>query len=344
MKSILKPIALSIAAILFSASGTMVLAQEATSFYADKAIKWIVPYKPGGGYDEYSRLLAPFMEKYTGARVDILNMPGSGGMKGSNEIFRSPADGLTIGIVPGSALVMNEIAGSEGVAYDVAEFVFLGRIVSEQRVLVVGVNSSIDDFDDVMSDGNVLVIGAAGLGGNAYVDAVVTGTVLNVDQKLVHGFNNSPDVRLAILRGDLDAWWGSYASARKGVASGDFRIILHAERTPPEGLKDIPNVFDVATERGGDAEDLSILEAWKALSAVGRPVVAPPGIPDDRAAFLQEAFENAMSDPDFISQAQGAKRSLAFASSPETESIVNALSDLDDNLREFFAAAIKGEL
>ena len=59
----------------------------------------VVPYDPGGGYDEYSRILAPYLEKYTGARVDIVNMPGSGGMRGAVEIFNSPSDGTYIGII-----------------------------------------------------------------------------------------------------------------------------------------------------------------------------------------------------------------------------------------------------
>ena len=46
-----------------------------------------------GGYDEYTRVILPYFEKYSGARVDIINMPGSGGMKGAVEIFNSPADG-----------------------------------------------------------------------------------------------------------------------------------------------------------------------------------------------------------------------------------------------------------
>ena len=55
-------------------------AEDAASFYKGKKIKFIVPYKPGGGYDDYARLLAPVMEKYTGANVEILNKGGAGGM------------------------------------------------------------------------------------------------------------------------------------------------------------------------------------------------------------------------------------------------------------------------
>ncbi|MBX2838355.1 MAG: hypothetical protein KTR35_15975 [Gammaproteobacteria bacterium] len=110
---------LSALAIIASCFGSTAIAQSAADFYKDKSIKWIVPYKPGGGYDEYSRLLAPYMEKYSGARVDITNMPGAGGMKGANEIFKSPADGLTIGIINGSAMVTNELAEIKGADYKV---------------------------------------------------------------------------------------------------------------------------------------------------------------------------------------------------------------------------------
>ena len=40
---------------------------DAAAFYDGKTIKFIVPYKAGGGYDTYSRLLAPALEKHTGA-------------------------------------------------------------------------------------------------------------------------------------------------------------------------------------------------------------------------------------------------------------------------------------
>ncbi len=46
-----------------------------------------------------------------------------------------------------------------------------------------------------------------------------------------------------------------------------------------------------------------ILEAWDALSAVGRPVAAPPGVPEDRLAFLRDAFDKSMNDPEFVSDA-----------------------------------------
>ena len=118
-------------------------AEDAAAFYKGKKIKFIVPYKPGGGYDDYARLLAPALEKYTGAGVEILNKGGAGGMTGANEIFRSPADGLTIGIINGSAMITNELAEIKGATYKVAEYSYLGRITADVRVLSTSVKSGL---------------------------------------------------------------------------------------------------------------------------------------------------------------------------------------------------------
>ncbi len=342
-KTIARSLAAMVATAVLGISG-VAQAESPQEFYSGKSIKWIVPYKPGGGYDDYSRLIAPYMEKYTGARVDILNMPGSGGMKGAVEIFNSPADGLSIGIINGSAMITNELAGIKGADYKVGDYNFIGRIVADQRVFVVGAKSGIESFADLMGSGKTVVVGATGLGGSTYVDAVIVGDVFKIDQKVVHGFNSSSDIRTAMLRGDVHGMWGSLGSARKGVNSGDHKIILHSERDGAGMLEGIPSVYNVAEKADDAARRIKILESWEGLSAVGRPVAAPPGVPEDRVAFLRDAFSKAMNDPEFVAKAESSKRDLAYASGEATARIAKAATDLDDATRKLFIAAIKGEL
>ena len=73
---------ITIALAITAATATTVLAADAASFYKGKNLTLVVPYKPGGGYDTWGRLLAPYLAKYTGARVIVKNMPGAGGMLG----------------------------------------------------------------------------------------------------------------------------------------------------------------------------------------------------------------------------------------------------------------------
>ncbi len=334
------------AATLFAASGlgSVALAQDAAAFYKDNVIKWIVPYEPGGGYDEYSRMVIPYFEKYTGARVDLVNMPGSGGMKGAVEIFKSPSDGLTVGIINGSAMVTNQLAEIEGATYKVGQYNYLGRMVADQRVLVVSPQSGIDSFEGLLARGEPAVIGATGLGGSTYVDAVISGQVFGIDQKVVHGFDRSGDIRTAMLRGDVHMMWGSLGSALEGIENGDHKVILTDQRDPTGVLEGATTIWGVAEAMPDKEKVLEVLDAWDALSAVGRPVAAPPGVPEDRVAFLQAAFEQAMNDPEFVAMAADSKRDLLFLSGPDMLKIAKSATEMTPELEAMFVAAIRGEI
>ncbi|WP_082837035.1 tripartite tricarboxylate transporter substrate-binding protein [Labrenzia sp. OB1] len=331
------------AAAIFGGTGA-VQAETPAEFYQGKAIKWIVPYKPGGGYDEYSRIIAPFLEKYTGARVDIVNMPGAGGMKGANEIFNAPDDGLTIGIINGSAMVTNEIAGIAGAKYKVADYNFLGRVVADQRVLIVSTQSGLNSFEDLLASDEPVLLGATGLGGSTYVDAVVVGLVMGNNQKVIHGFNSSSDVRQALLRGDIQGMWGSLGSALNGIEAGDMKVITHDANKGIPQAPDVPSVFEHAANTDNPARSYEILATWDALSAVGRPVATSPGVPEDRVAFLQKAFSEAMNDPEFVTIAEDTQRDISFLDGNSMKLIARASTQMKPEVKEIFVAAIRGEI
>lgn len=54
--------------------------------------------------------------------------------------------------------------------------------------------------------------------------------------------------------------------------------------------------------RSGD--DRRSLELFFARAAMGRPFVAPPGIPADRLLVLRQAFEATLRDPAFLDDAR----------------------------------------
>ncbi len=324
--------------------GTTAQAQDAAEFYKDNVIQWIVPYNPGGGYDEYSRSIAPYLEKYTGARVDIVNQPGAGGMKGANEIFNAPADGLTIGIINGSAMVTNQLSEIEGATYRIGQYSYLGRIVADLRVLVVGTQTPFMSFEDMQNAGEDIVVGATGLGGSTYVDAVITGPAFGVPQKIVHGFDNSSDIRQAMLRGDVQAMWGSLGSALQGVQDGDHRIVVQSDRVRSPLVPDVPSIFEFIEGRENAAEIGPIMDAWDALNAVGRPVAGPPGIPEDRLAFLRDAFRQAMEDPEFVQMMAEAERELAYLSGEDMLNVAKAATELTPEVKEVIVKAIRGEI
>jgi tripartite-type tricarboxylate transporter receptor subunit TctC len=321
-----------------------VKAEDAASFYKGKKIKFIVPYKPGGGYDDYARLLAPVMEKYTGADIEILNKGGAGGMTGANEIFRSPGDGLTIGIINGSAMITNELAEIKGAAYKVAEYSYLGRVTADTRVMSTSVASGFNTYDSLKAVNEPFKMGATGLGGSTYVDTVIIGKVFEFNQDVIHGFDRSGPIRKAMKRGDVVGMWGSWGSARKTVKSGDNQIVMQSGKKRHKDLPDTPTIRELAKSLPNADKAMKIIVGWEALSAVGRPIAGPPGIPADRLAFLRDAFAKAVADDEFLGKAKKAKRAVDYASGDEMTELTKEATDLPDAVRPRLISAIRGEL
>jgi len=314
------------------------------AFYDGRIIRWIIPYSPGGGYDEYGRMIAPFLEKYTGARVDIFNLPGAGGMRGVNELFHSPNDGLTIGMINGSALVTNEIAGMRGADYKIAEFEYLGRVVADARVFVIALASGYDSFEELWKLGQAVKIGATGLGGSTYVDAVIANEALDMDLNIIHGFDSSSVIRQAMLRGNIVGTWGSWGSALDAVDQGRDKIVLQSGRQRAPDLADVPTAFEMAEKLDDPERAIAILMAWESLHAVGRPVAAPPGTDAAKVQFLSTALDNALNDPELLDMAKKFGRPIDHVSAAEMRQIVNDAMVLPDDIRELFVHAIRGEL
>jgi len=313
-------------------------------FYDGRVVKWIIPYSPGGGYDEYGRMLAPYLEKYIGARVDILNLPGAGGMRGANDLFNAPNDGLTIGLINGSALVTNELAGIRGADYKIAEFEFLGRIVADRRVLVVAKSTGFKSFEEIWQAGNRVKIGATGLGGSTYVDAVIVNEAFNADFDIIHGFDSSSVVKQSMLRGNVAGTWGSWGSALDAVDQGTDTVILQSGRQRMADLPDVPTAFEMAEKTSDPARAEAILTAWELLHAVGRPVALPPNVNPEKVRFLREAFRKALHDPEMLAIAAKTLRPIHYATGEEVQQIVIDATSMPDDIEQLFVRAIKGEL
>lgn len=314
------------------------------AYYDGRNIRWIIPYSPGGGYDEYARLVSPYLEKYTGARVDIVNLPGAGGMRGANDLFNAPKNGLTIGLINGSALVVNEIAGMRGADYRIGEFDYLGRIVADKRVFVVSLDSGLNTIGELFEVNDKAKIGATGLGGSTYLDAVIINEAFDRQLNIVHGFDSSSVVRQAMLRGNIVGTWGSWGSAIEAVDAGQHKVLLQSGRQRLQELPDVPTAFEIATETNSSERAQAILAAWEILHEVGRPLAAPPGTQPERLQFLREAFSSAMQDPGLQEIATRTNRPLDYASAEEIQRIIREATNMPDDLRSIFVRAVKGEL
>ena len=97
-------------------------------FYRGKTITMIQGRDPGGSGDLRAKAMIPFLQKHIPGNPTVISqyMPGGGGRKAANHVFRSSRpDGLTIGNA-GSSMVQLELLGESGVMYNIDKFFYLG--------------------------------------------------------------------------------------------------------------------------------------------------------------------------------------------------------------------------
>lgn len=321
-------------------AATPARAETAAEFYAGKTIRWVIPYRPGGGFDEYSRLIQTPFEACSGASVELVNLPGTGGLKGSVEVYRAPSDGLHVGLLNLGSLVTLELLETDRKVIELDRFSHVGRVATEETVLILSARSELSGLDEVLAGEREVLVGATGGGGSGFADALIPAAIFGLNQRLVSGFNSSADIRLALLRGDIDTNWGSSSSQLKMVRDGVGTAILRTGTGPAEGLTDVPSVYDHADRLG--PQERAILDAWVALSEIGRGVMAPPGVPEDRRAFLEAALKCALEDPEFLRQAAAAERGVGFLPGAELQAAVRRAVAADPQTLAVLRAALSG--
>ena len=89
-------------------------AQESEkAFYAGKTVRMIVGSGVGGGYDVFSRLIAPYLSKTLGTTVIVENVPGAGGLVALNKLYVASPDGLQISLVQGTMAAVAQLTGDQ---------------------------------------------------------------------------------------------------------------------------------------------------------------------------------------------------------------------------------------
>lgn len=288
--------------------------KAAADFYRGKVITSIVPTKPGGSYDIYARLLGPFLEKYSGARVVVKNISGGGGTIGINDMYRAKPNGLTIGNLMVAGTVPAQLTGAEGIDYDMRNFTYLCRLTDDAQVFVVGANSPFKTLRDVIKATDKVKLAATGTSGPTYIGALALKLGFNIASlDIITGYQGGQACNLAAIRGDVSGMVGSVSGRLQNIKDGDLRpLVVFASNRVPD-LPDVPTVFEFDAK--GDR--LNILKAFTMMSDYARVLVATPGIPAQRAEFLRSITQKSMQDPAMVEHARKQGRALNYMPGPE---------------------------
>jgi tripartite-type tricarboxylate transporter receptor subunit TctC len=284
-------------------------ATKEADFYKGKVIDCIVPYRTGGGYDNWVRALSLFFTKYTGATLVTKNMPGAGGLVGTNKLYTSDTNGLTIGILNGPGLMQAQLTGIGGVKFDLLKFTWLGRLTSEQKVICVGSKSKFKTLEAMKQSARPIKFGAPGLGSSMFMEAALAAEALGLKIDLVTGYETSEEVDLAVIRGELDAATGSFSSKIDTVKNGDMALVAQFGDVKETDLTNVPNLGNLP---GMSSEGKQLIELLVALGGSGRFMAGPPRANPERMKVLEEALKKTLEDPGFIQLAKKQQMDIIY--------------------------------
>ena len=111
--------------------------------------------------------------------------------------------------------------------------------------------------------------------------------------------------------GELDGVLVNYDTATttfgKSIRSGDASIVLQFVPKPIEELPKIPLAISLCkTDEARQLLELGVHDT----NLIARPYVLPPGTPKDRAQLLTKAFQETLSDKEFLAEINKAQMDL----------------------------------
>jgi len=280
-------------------------AQSVADFYKGKSVTIVVSTSAGGGYDTMARAIARFIGKHVpGNPIFVVrNMPGAGGITAVNWLYNTAEkDGSVIGLVQ-NGTPLEPLFGTKEARYEATKFNWLGTPSFEVSMVLVWHTVPVNSVDDLKT--RETNMGASGANSTPAFYTRLLNATLGTKMKLIAGYPGQNDAFLAMERGELDGYPSVFYSALTSTRPNWLRdktakaIVQYG----PERLKELPAV-PFAPDLVANADDKLLMQAAFAPQALGRPLLAPPGVPADRVAALRKALADTFADPEFKAEAQ----------------------------------------
>jgi tripartite-type tricarboxylate transporter receptor subunit TctC len=330
------------AAVLALATVASANAQSPADFYKGKNVDLYIGYSVGGGYDLYARLLAKHMGKHIPGNPTIIpkNMEGAGSLRLANWLYNvAPKDGTAFGTI-GRGTAFDPLLGHKGAQFDATKFTWVGSANNEVSVCVAWHTSGITKFEDVLN--RELIVGGTGPAADTDQFPKIVNGVLGTKMRVIAGYPGGNDVSLAMERGEVHGrcgWsWSSVKSTQqKWLQEKKINVLVQLALQKHPDLPDVPLVTDLAKTD----EQRQVLKLIFARQVMGRPYLAPPGVPKDRADALRNAFMATMKDPEFAAEADKAQIEIVPVPGDDIQKLVTELYQTPPAIAQKAAALIK---
>jgi tripartite-type tricarboxylate transporter receptor subunit TctC len=309
--------------------------QAQANFYQGKTITVVVGTVPGGLYDLWGRLFGRLMGKHIPGNPTMVvqNIPGGGSMVAANYLYGiAKPDGLTIGMFQ-THMYLQQMVKRPEVKFDVRKFNWLGSQEKGQMMLYIRGDSPYRSIDDIIKAKEPPKCGGTGLSDQTTLLTRLLEETIGARFTRVLGYKGGSDVDLAMERGEVvcRATRITVHFSREPFLTWDKkgfdRHLLQAGKKRDSRLPDTPTIFELMDKYKTAEIGRRLAHVLLAGDELGRPMVAPPGVPPERVKILREAYNKALKDPDLMAEVARSRLDMEPITGQEIEALYKDLMD-----------------
>lgn len=294
----------------------------AQSSYPEHPITVIVPWSTGGGTDNLTRMIEPYVNEELGTRIIVENRGGGGGLIGAEAASRAEPDGYTILITDGSFLTNTAVR--EEMPFDtVNDFIPVVALAEGSSVLLVHPSFGVSTFEEflekVRAEPDVYSYASGGIGTGPHLAAEYL--QLAADIELIHvPYQGTGPALLDTVAGHVPITFNGASAPKPHVEAGNLIPLAVSGRERNPAYPDVPTFAELGFP------DYPSTSLWG--------VYAPAGTPPEAVEVLEEAFRSAVLNPELSPQMDNLGYTPSGASGEELAAIIASSIELWNGVME----------
>jgi tripartite-type tricarboxylate transporter receptor subunit TctC len=232
------------------------------------------------------------------------------------------------------------VLGNGQARFDPTQFTWIGSASHEDGICIAAASSGVTSWDDLLH--KELIVGTTAPGTTTFMYPMMLRNLFGARFKLVSGYPDGAQIVLGLERGEVQSICQTYSSLKISrpdwIKDGKVHpiVFLGMERHPE--LPDLKAIGEMTTR----PEQAEMLKVVLAPTVAGRPFVAPPNIPPERAGELRAAFAAMVADASFREDAQKMRIEVEPSTAQQIEELVKNIYALSPDLIAQLKTAVGG--
>ncbi|QBI20783.1 hypothetical protein ER308_15230 [Egibacter rhizosphaerae] len=330
------------------------------AFYHDTVLEMFIATDTGGGTDTQGRFLAPYFAEHIPGNPSVqpVNVPGAGGIVGSNEWWmdrdHEEADSIYFSFASG---LFPWVFQEEALELDYAQMEGLMGIQTGGLAYVnpdeTGIEN-VEDFIEEAQSGEVEFIAGEQTPDSLGIVFMLAYDMLDLNHDVIMGYEGRGPARPAFEQGELNINWDTTASLPEQVdpliEDGSAVPVFTAGQVEDGELVedvalaeeyDVPTFDEMYEEIHGEApggpEFEAYIEAVNAGFTVSKVMWLHEDAPQEAKDELHEGFERIVEDEEFQEEAEEFLDTHAYdiLIGDEVEAAASNLIDWDPEVQDF---------